>query len=204
VAGGRGESGSSESGSSSFGSHGNDAHGAGSRGLRRLLRVRNLEMEQRRIALESALGHLRRLEQVRVAGQQRNLRGRQLIADSVQNGEPTDRQAGLEEMAAAERIRLAVAGRIWNASQEVSRLHQEYLEKRVESRQAETLIQEAASKEAAEAERSAQSRLDDWFRNRLHRLESQSRIRNREAAVRGAGKPIRAHDGEEGGRLDSK
>jgi hypothetical protein len=45
----------------------------------------------------------------------------------------------------------------------------EYLAKRVERRQAETLIEEAQAQNALDAGRRSQQALDDWFLNRLHR-----------------------------------
>lgn len=142
---------------------------SGLRSLRRLLRIRELEEEQCRIGLEAALGELRRLEQAETAAAERGRRGRRLVAASASGADPSDRQAGLEEMRAAERMSRALAPRRWSREQEVARLRQAYLDKRVERRQAETLIAEAVAGEAREAERRGQQGLDDWFRNRIGR-----------------------------------
>ncbi len=74
-----------------------------SRALRRLLRIRELEEEQSRLALESALGELNRLEASLAAAVERERRGRRLVKASAQTGELPDRLAGLEETRAADR-----------------------------------------------------------------------------------------------------
>ena len=62
-----------------------------SRALRRLLRIRDIEEEQSRIALEAAIGDRRRLEQAQIAATERDRRGRGLVDASTQTGELTDR-----------------------------------------------------------------------------------------------------------------
>jgi hypothetical protein len=137
--------------------------------LRRLLRIRELEEEQGRIALEAAIGDLNRLMGAQAAAVERGQRGRQLVGSSAMSGDFTDRLAGLEETRAGERLALALTPRIADADEEVANLREDYLEKRVERRQAETLIEEAQARDAIEADRKSQHALDDWFRNRLHR-----------------------------------
>ena len=75
-----------------------------SRALRRLLRIRELEEEQGRIALESAIGDLSQLMNAQAAAVGRGQRGRRLVGSSVVTGEFTDRLAGLEEIRVAERL----------------------------------------------------------------------------------------------------
>jgi phage protein D len=140
-----------------------------SRALRRLLRIRDLEEEQARLALESAAADLRRLEQARTGASERNRRGRLLVQSSAGTGELPDRLAGLEESRAAVRVAQALAPRIARASDRAEALREEFLAARVERRQAETLIEEAEARDALDAERRAQMALDDWFRNRQHR-----------------------------------
>ena len=142
-----------------------------SRALRRLLRIRDLEEEQSRIALESAIGDLRRLEHAQAATAERDLRGRRLVIASVHTGELTDRLAGLVEQHAADRVQRALAPRILDAEQDVAGLREDYLDRRVERRQAETLVKESEAHDALDAERKSQQGLDDWFRNRLHRVK---------------------------------
>jgi flagellar export protein FliJ len=145
-----------------------------SRALRRLLNIRNIEEEQSHLTLESALGELHRLEYELEAAAERDRRGRRLIHVSASTGELPDRLAGLEEMRAAVRRRMALAPRIADAQLDVAALRQEFLAKRVERRQAETLIQETEARDAIEAGRRGQRGLDDWYGSRLHREEAEA------------------------------
>jgi len=140
-----------------------------SRALRRLLRVRDLEEEQSRLALESALGELHRLEQALTAAFERERRGRRLVESGVQTGQLADRLAGFEETRSASSHALILQPRIRSKNEEVSERRQEFLLKRMERRQAETLIQETEAKEAVEAARRGQQSLDDWYSSRLYR-----------------------------------
>jgi hypothetical protein len=145
-----------------------------SRAMRRLLHVRNLEEEQSRMALESALGELNRLEAERTAVAARDRRGRRLVETSAQTGELPDRLAGLEETRSAARHVEALRPRIEAKENEVAKLRQEFLLKRVALRQAETLIQKTEAQDALEADRHAQQSLDGWYGSRLHRQEEKS------------------------------
>jgi hypothetical protein len=154
-----------------------------SRALRRLLRIRELEEEQGRIALEAAVGDLNRLRNAQAATAERGRGGRRLVGTSAVTGEFTDRLAGLEETCAAERFALALAPRIADADEEVANMREDYLGRRVERRQAETLIQEAEARDALDAERKSQQALDDWFRNRLHRTGLEARLARTEVSA---------------------
>jgi hypothetical protein len=59
--------------------------------------------------------------------------------------------------------------RIASAELESAALRQEFLAKRVERRQAETLIRETEVQDELEGERRAQQAMDDWFGNRTQR-----------------------------------
>jgi hypothetical protein len=139
-----------------------------SRALRRLLRIRDLEEEQSRLALEASLGSLHTLQNALEATAERDRRGRYLVQAGALSGEIRDRTAGLEETRAAERFAKVLGPRITDAEQDVVSLRQDYLERRVERRQAETLIEEAAARDALDAGRRSQQALDDWFGNRRH------------------------------------
>jgi hypothetical protein len=52
------------------------------------------------------------------------------------------------------------------AESEAARRRQQYLVKRIERRQAETLIRETEAQDALEGARREQQRLDDWFGTR--------------------------------------
>jgi hypothetical protein len=140
-----------------------------SRALRRLLRIRELEEEQSRLALESSLGELRRLQHALAATTERDRLGRRLVDASARTGELTDRLAGLEETRAAIRQAEVITPRVEAKEYEVMELRQAFIKKRVEHRQAETLISETEASDAIEAGRRGQQALDDWYSNRLHR-----------------------------------
>jgi len=139
-----------------------------SRTLRRLLRVVNIQEDQSRLALESAVAELRRLERSLAATGDRARSGRQLVVSSARSGELPDRLAGLEETRAAKRRAAALAPRIAAAELDVASLREAYLAKRVERRQAETLIRETEARDAVIEGRHSQQSLDDWYLNRLH------------------------------------
>ncbi len=162
-----------------------------SRAMRRLLRIRDLEEEQSRLALESALAEVRSLEAALGAAQERDRRGRRLVAASAQSGELPDRVAGLEETITAQRHSSALTPRIAEAEIEAGTLRQEFLSKRVERRQAETLIREAEAAEALDEGRRGQQAIDDWYRTRLYRgqmAEAQSGESASAGTATGAGK----------------
>jgi hypothetical protein len=146
-----------------------------SRALRRLLRIRNLEEEQSRLALESALGDLNRLESALAANIDREIRGRRLIGASARTGQVPDRIAGIEETRSAGHHAATLGPKIEAGEGEIMARREEFLMKRVERRQAETLIQETEAREALEAARHGQQTLDDWYSSRLYgeRAEAQ-------------------------------
>jgi len=150
-----------------------------SRALRRLLRVLNIEEDQSRLALEAALSDLRQLEHALASTAERARAGRRMVQASARSGELPDRLAGLEETSAAIRRATALAARIEQAEREVEELRLAFLAKRVEYRQAETLIREAEARDAVVAARRGQQALDDWYLNRLRlrpaRREANSR-----------------------------
>ena len=152
-----------------------------SRALRRLLRIRDLEEEQSRLAMESALGELHRLEHALTASAEWERRGRRLVETSAYSGELQDRQAGLEETRAAARLADVLTPRIAEAEQDVAALREEFLGKRVERRQAETLIEEAEARDAIDADRRSQQALDDWYGNRLHQRTAETEEERLEA-----------------------
>jgi len=159
------------------------------RALRRLLRIREIEEEQGRLAMENALADLHRLEQALTASGERERRGRRLVQASASSGELPDRLAGLEESRAADRVAQVLAPRIRDSQQAVAGLREEFLRMRVARRQVETLIEEAEARDAVDADRQSQQSLDDWFSNRLHRTRSRAKRAEQtrgEAVVGGA------------------
>ena len=140
-----------------------------SRALRRLLRIRELEEEQNRLALESASSELNRLENALTATYERERQGRRLVEAGARSNELTDRLAGMEEIRSAGLHAIALGPRIDAKQEEVAACREEFLVKRVERRQAETLIEETEARDAIEAGRRGQQSLDDWYSSRLYR-----------------------------------
>jgi flagellar biosynthesis chaperone FliJ len=61
-----------------------------------------------------------------------------------------------------------LAQHIARAEAVTKRLHESFLEKRVERRQAETLVNESEARSALESNRRSQRALDDWHGSRKH------------------------------------
>jgi len=137
-----------------------------SRAMRRLLQVLEIQEEECRAALESARAEFRQLEQALTRSVECERGGRRLVAASAVTGEVTDRIAGIEETRTARRIAAVLAPRIAEAELAVHSRRREFLGKRIERRQTETLIEEAKALDKTEAGRRAQRDLDDWFLGR--------------------------------------
>jgi uncharacterized small protein (DUF1192 family) len=145
---------------------------ARSRPLRRLLRVLEIEEEQRQLELEAAVGELRRLEGALAAAAERDRGGRLLVSLSARSGEATDRLAGLEESLAAARSAGFLAPRIAFGQQEVSRLREELLAKRVGRRQAEHVLRGLEARQARQTVRRGQQALDEGHLSQMRRDEA--------------------------------
>jgi len=139
--------------------------------LKRLLRIRDLEQEQHRIALESALTELRTLEDALSAATERERSGRGQFSANVNAGESLARQSALVESLIGEQHILALGPALSRAEAEAARHRYAFLLKRVEHRQAETLIQESKDEDLVEDIRMSQQKLDDWFLARVHRIQ---------------------------------
>lgn len=157
-----------------------------SRSLKQLLRIRSLEEEQSRTALEFAIGELSRIEASIALSHEREHAGRHLVAKSHRMitedpaSQGIDRRAGLEESVAARRRIDALIPRVAAQKNRVEELRTAFLSRRVARRQAETLISEAAVRHEAESLRHTQQGLDDWFGAR------RSREIAHDASVRGS------------------
>jgi|ERR1700739_479636 len=135
---------------------------AASHSLRRLHCIRDAEERQRRILMELEIAELRRFESALKDTLKRSRQARALLASSVRSGDQLDRIVALEEMRAAERLAQILRARIDVAQKRVAAVRQEFLAKRIERRQVETLLEAANAQEAIEANRKSQSALDDW------------------------------------------
>jgi flagellar biosynthesis chaperone FliJ len=139
--------------------------------MRRLFSIREIEEEHRRTALAAANADLQRLQTALHTTVERDRRGRKLVTASACSNELTDRLAGIEESRAAKHHAKVLQPRIQEAETAVVARRQELIDKRIERRQVETLIQMQESALAIESSRRAQKTLDDWYLSR--------RLRNR-------------------------
>lgn len=135
---------------------------ADSQTLRRLHGIREAEERQSRAHMESALAELRRLENALTNTFKRGKEARALVAASVWSDEQVDRIAALQELATAERLEKILVPRIAVAQTQVETIRQEFLAKRIERRQVESLLDAANAQQAIEANRKGQTLLDDW------------------------------------------
>lgn len=131
--------------------------------VRRLLHVLNLEEELQRKEFETAQSDLVRLENALMTCAEREENGRHLLAAGVQSGELADRLAGIEEIRIGKRYALALESHIDQSTSRVDDCRTALLEKQVERKQVETLVETAKAREAIEANRKAQQQLDDWY-----------------------------------------
>jgi flagellar export protein FliJ len=136
--------------------------------LRRLLHIRVLEEEQHKIALEAALAELHRLENALRAMRARERSGREHLASASRSGDATDRIAGIVECESARHGAQVIEARIPQAALRAGAAREQYLAKRVERRQVETVIEEAKAAQNAEATRRSQQSTDEWFSTRRH------------------------------------
>ncbi len=134
--------------------------------LRRLLRIRELEEEQKRLALEASLREVRRLRSALELTARRGKEGRLMLARSANSGTLTDRIAGLEEMRMAGRAGDALRVRLAEAEKQAVMLRESFIATRALRRQAETLVEERETRAEHEEERRRQQGLDDWHRSR--------------------------------------
>jgi hypothetical protein len=132
-----------------------------SRALRRLLGIRQLEEQQKRLEFEAAQAAVHRLEHAAHSAQIREQRGRRLLEASARSGEIADRIAGLEESKTASRHASHLVPRISAAEEDAAAVREEFLAQRVVRRQVETLIEEAKVRDAIEDDRRTQQVLDD-------------------------------------------
>jgi hypothetical protein len=131
--------------------------------MRRLLKILEMQEEHCRTAMEVAHNDLRRLDAALNSTAERDRGGRQLVSSSASSGIVEDRFAGIEESRAARFLASALRPRIAETEEVVAKLRAEFLAKRIERRQAETVIQKGEAEEAIVASRRTQQALDDWY-----------------------------------------
>jgi hypothetical protein len=142
--------------------------------MRRLLRVLELEEEHYRAQMEAALADLRQLERALTAAGEQERAGRRLVAGSIATGEIADRVSGIEESRLAGKRGAALKPRIAGAEAVAASRQQKFLEKRVERRQAETVVEKAEAEKVLDDGRRVQRSLDDWFLRQVRQVGRRS------------------------------
>ncbi len=137
-----------------------------SNSLRRLLRIRVLQEEQERLALEAALSEADRVRSALEFCAQRGKDGRLVLTSGAQSGELTDRIAGLEEIKLADHAREALQVRVAEVERKAVILRENFIASRTLRRQTETLVEEREKRTEREEERRRQQDLDDWHGSR--------------------------------------
>ncbi len=138
-----------------------------SKTVRRLLRVLDLEEESRRRELESAQAELTLLDAALRAAGEREREGRLLFTAGVRSEDLRDRLSGQTEIHAGRRRGAVLQQHIQQFMLVVNEFRAAFLEKRVERKQAETLVKAAEARESVEEDRRAQQSLDEWYLMRL-------------------------------------
>jgi late competence protein required for DNA uptake (superfamily II DNA/RNA helicase) len=128
--------------------------------LRQLHRIRQSEEEQAQMNLQAALGELQKLKDARIASLARSRKGRVLINASAASGELSDWFAGLEEIRATSRLIEMLSARITVVESTIARLRVGFMAKRIERRQAETLLEKIDAQNAVRTGRRNQDALD--------------------------------------------
>jgi flagellar export protein FliJ len=134
-----------------------------SRSLRRLLELRRAEEEHRKAQLQLAIGELSRLELSLRSARAQTQRGRALLAESIRTGDTEGRLTGMHEVEGSERRVHLLSARVRSLEAAVEKLRGDLLAKRLERRQAGSLVESAMAREDLERRRRSQLALDDWF-----------------------------------------
>lgn len=142
---------------------------AGPHNLHRVYDVRKVQERQQRVRMESALARLRLLQDTLMTVLENVKHARALIVSSVSSDEQFDRIAALQEVTTSERRRKFLQQQIAVAEAEVASMRQEFMGKRVERRQVESLLDAARIRLQIEEKRKIQMALDDWHLSRPKR-----------------------------------
>jgi len=134
--------------------------------LTRLLRLRELEEEQSRIQLESAVGERDRVQEDLARAAEYLTQGRQSFTAGIANRDALGRTGAALETEQARQQRHRILPQLRAAEAEVTRQREEYLLRRTDRQQVETLVENEKKMAAVEAARRAQQMLDDWYGRR--------------------------------------
>jgi hypothetical protein len=132
--------------------------------LRRLCEIRRIEEQIQASFLESAKAELLQIDTALEEAYIRKRTGQALAKDGIRNGRAADRVTGFEEIAGATRISQFLTTRKVLAEKYVVKVREEYLLKRAERCQVESLLRKEAERELYAVQKRSQSALDEWYR----------------------------------------
>ena len=161
---------------------------ANRRVLSRLLRLRELEEEMSRMELEGAVGDRERVAGELAAAVNRQALGRQGFLVSIGDPDTAGRTGAVISMEQARELSVRIASRLEAADREVIRRREEFLSRRTDRQQIETLVQREQLTLREEAGRRAQQMLDDWYGRRSPR-QAERRIKPAIAAPEATDNP---------------
>lgn len=137
-----------------------------SRPISRLLQVRALEEERRRLELESSLKQLDKLEQRVLEEVQREKRSLRISIEGAAKGSQVNRIAGLVASRMARDQIGILKQQIGPAAVETEQKREAYLNTRLQRRQVEQIVETARRREAIEERRASQQEMDDLSRRK--------------------------------------
>jgi len=139
---------------------------ANRRVLERLWRLRGLEEEQSRMALEACVAERNRAEETLADAGRSVARSRGEFVARLGDANTAARAGALLELERNRRYREALRPRLASAEAEVLAGREEFLLRRTGRRQVETLLEQEQQQKAQETARRAQQMLDDWYGRR--------------------------------------
>lgn len=142
--------------------------------LKRLLSIRKLEEHQRQVELISAKAELDRLRSMLDRAHRRLRMARSLISASIAGGALEDRLTAIEESTVLDKLTKLLVEKINAADQRLAQARAQFLSKRIERRQVETLLHAAQSQVDNDQRRKSQLALDEWHRFRQSAARRQS------------------------------
>ncbi len=134
--------------------------------LERLWRLRELEEEQCRLALEERVRHRDRIAQRLESASQSVALNRKAFTARLGDPDTAARSGALLELEQARRQQAAIRPQVEIAEAEVEQRREEFLMQRTERRQVETLLERERQAAREDTARRAQQVLDDWYGRR--------------------------------------
>jgi flagellar export protein FliJ len=138
----------------------------GKRTLERLWRLRELEEEQSRLALEERVQDRDRIVQRLESASRAAVQSRRIFAERLGDPDTAARTGALVELEHARRRQAAIRPQFEVAETNVEMGREEFLTRRTARRQLETLLEREHRAAREEIVRRAQQMLDDWYGRR--------------------------------------